>query len=186
MWDVWFLGQIEYSTVERLWIINEILKKIVVSFKFLFSEKATKIWKNLPLVLRLLSKYSCFVKTGLRFFQVFWPSHHVLTLKKSPREVIEGKKSKTCGCKKSSKYAFYSKEAWHALQKVSELSCEESFVSVTISIKNYLTKYGFVSKLVYTFWPAKTLCTYQDIFHSFKHHIGSGQHQKSRGKSAKP
>ena len=78
--------------------------------------------------------------------------------------------------------------------------------------------------------PAKTLCTYQDIFYSFKdhigvvnskktvqnplnsrgtffagwlyffgfdqflpyeffalkHHIGSGQHQKSRGKSAKP
>ena len=140
MWDVWFLGQIEYSTVEHLWIINEILKKIVVSFKFLFSEKATKIWKNLPLVLRLLSKYSCFVKTGLRFFQVFWPSHHVSTLKKSPREVIEGKKSKTCGCKKSSKYAFYSKEAWHALQKVSELSCEVSFDSVTISIKKLYYK----------------------------------------------
>ena len=38
--------------------------------KFSFSEKAKKIWKNLPLVLTLLSKNSCFVKTGGRFFQI--------------------------------------------------------------------------------------------------------------------
>ena len=38
-----------------------------------FSEKPTKIWKNLPLVLMLLSKHNCFVKTGGRFFQILWP-----------------------------------------------------------------------------------------------------------------
>ena len=37
-------------------------------WKSSFSEKATKIWKNIPLVLTLLSKNSCFVKTGGRFF----------------------------------------------------------------------------------------------------------------------
>ena len=50
--------------------------------KFSFSEKATKNWKNLPFVLTLLSKNSCFVKTGGRFFQILWPSHNVLTLLK--------------------------------------------------------------------------------------------------------
>ena len=35
-----------------------------------FSEKATKIWKILPLALMLLSKNSCFVKMGGRFFQI--------------------------------------------------------------------------------------------------------------------
>ena len=46
-----------------------------------FSEKATKIRKNLPLVLTLLSsKNNCFVKTSGRFFQILWPSHNVLTL----------------------------------------------------------------------------------------------------------
>ena len=49
--------------------------------KFSFSEKTTKIWKNLPLVLTLLSKNNCFVKTGGRFFQILWPSHNVWTLK---------------------------------------------------------------------------------------------------------
>ena len=49
--------------------------------KFSFSEKATKTWKNLPFVLTLLSKTSCFVKKGGRsFFQILWPSHNVLTL----------------------------------------------------------------------------------------------------------
>ena len=43
-----------------------------------------------------------------------------------------------------------------------------------------------VSKWVYNFWPANTLCAYQDIFHSFKHHIGGGQQQKSCTKSSKP
>ena len=43
--------------------------------KFRFSEKATKFEKNLPLVLTLLGKNSCFVKTGGRFFQILWPSH---------------------------------------------------------------------------------------------------------------
>ena len=48
--------------------------------KFSFSEKAQKIWKNLPLVLTLLSKSNCFVKTGGRFFQILWPSHNIWTL----------------------------------------------------------------------------------------------------------
>ena len=48
--------------------------------KFSFSEKATKIWKNLLLVLTLQSKNSCFVKTSVRFFPILWPSHNVLTL----------------------------------------------------------------------------------------------------------
>jgi hypothetical protein len=30
--------------------------------------------------LTLLSKNSCFVKTGGRFFQILWPSYNVLTL----------------------------------------------------------------------------------------------------------
>ena len=30
----------------------------------------------------LLSKNSCFVNTGWRFFQILWPSHNVLTLSK--------------------------------------------------------------------------------------------------------
>ena len=46
-----------------------------------FSEKATKVWKNLPLVLTLLSENNCFVKTSRRFFQNLWPSHNVWTLK---------------------------------------------------------------------------------------------------------
>ena len=48
--------------------------------KFSFPEKATKIWRKIPLVLTLLSKNSCFVKTGERFFQILWPSQNVLTL----------------------------------------------------------------------------------------------------------
>ena len=31
----------------------------------------------------LLSKNSCFVKTGGRFFQILWPSHNILTLSNS-------------------------------------------------------------------------------------------------------
>ena len=52
----------------------------LVVLKSSFSENATKLWKNLPLVLTLLSKNSCFVKTGGRFFPILWPSHNVLTL----------------------------------------------------------------------------------------------------------
>ena len=48
--------------------------------------------------------------------------------------------------------------------------------------QNHPSAFGFVSKWVYNFWPAKTLCTYQDIFHSFKHHIGGGQQQKTWAK----
>ena len=49
--------------------------------KFSFSEKATKFWKNLLLVLILLSKNSYFVKTGGRLFQTLLPCHNVWTLK---------------------------------------------------------------------------------------------------------
>ena len=44
-----------------------------------FSEKATKIWKNLPLVLMLLSKTSVLSKQVGDFFQTLWP-HNVWTL----------------------------------------------------------------------------------------------------------
>ena len=42
------------------------------------------------------------------------------------------------------------------------------------------TKDTKVFKWVYNFWPAKILCTYQDI------HIGGGQQQKNGAKSSKP
>ena len=41
-----------------------------VAVKSRFSEKATKIWKNIPLVLTLLSKKICFVITSERFFPI--------------------------------------------------------------------------------------------------------------------
>ena len=44
---------------------------IFLLLKFSFSEKATKIWNNLPLVLTLQSKNSCFVKTSGRFISKF-------------------------------------------------------------------------------------------------------------------
>ena len=37
-----------------------------------------------------------------------------------------------------------------------------------------------IGLLVYNFWPAKILCTYQDI------HTGGGQQQKNGAKSSKP
>ena len=55
-------------------------EELFVSVKFSFSEKGTKIRKNLPLVLMLLSENSCFAKTSGRFFPILWPSHNVLTL----------------------------------------------------------------------------------------------------------
>ena len=45
-----------------------------------FSENPQKNQKNLPIVLMLLSKNSCIVKTGGNFYQILWPSHNVLTL----------------------------------------------------------------------------------------------------------
>ena len=69
---------------EDTWIT---LKKWVLFlfFSYLqssFSEKATKLRKNLPLVLMLLSKNSCFVKSGGRLVQILWPSNNFLTLLK--------------------------------------------------------------------------------------------------------
>ena len=58
-----------------------------LEIKFSFSEKTTKIWKNLPLVLIVLSK-NCFVKTGGKFFQIFWPSHNIWTLKEHWMKLI--------------------------------------------------------------------------------------------------
>ena len=47
--------------------------------KFRFSEKTTKIWKNLPLILTVLSKH----QNKWEIFQILWPSHNnVLTLNK--------------------------------------------------------------------------------------------------------
>ena len=48
--------------------------------------KGHKNLKNLPLVLTLLSKNNCFVKTGWRFFQILWPSHNVWTLSIEPKK----------------------------------------------------------------------------------------------------
>ena len=45
-----------------------------------FSEKATKLGKNLALVMTPMSENNCFVETGGRFFQISWPSHNVVTL----------------------------------------------------------------------------------------------------------
>ena len=56
------------------------LHGVLSRLNFSFSEKATTFWKNLPFVLTLLSKDSCFVKTGGRFFQILWPSYNVWTL----------------------------------------------------------------------------------------------------------
>ena len=64
-----------------LYTPKQILVRISMQYlKFSFSEKATKIWKNLPIVLTLLSNNSCFVKKGGRFFQILQPSHNLLTL----------------------------------------------------------------------------------------------------------
>ena len=49
-----------------LWPIYYLPKYVVKSS---FSKKATKIWKNIQLVLTLLSKNNCFVKIGRRFFK---------------------------------------------------------------------------------------------------------------------
>ena len=58
---------------------EEKLRCLFFFWKSSFSEKVTKIWKNLPLILTLLSKNNCFVKPGGRFFQILWPSHNVGT-----------------------------------------------------------------------------------------------------------
>ena len=48
-------------------------------------KRPQKLKKNLPLALTLLSKNSCFVKTGGRFFQILWTSHNVLALRQKIR-----------------------------------------------------------------------------------------------------
>jgi hypothetical protein len=53
-------------------------------------------------------------------------------------------------------------------------------------LEKIFLKFLHSTKWVYDFLPAKNLCTYQDIFHSFKHHIGVGQQQKIWAKSFKP
>ena len=59
--------------------------------------KVHKNWKNLPLLLTLLSKNNCFVKTSGRFFQIFWPSYNVWTLKsRSANSEIISSKSISC------------------------------------------------------------------------------------------
>ena len=69
-------AKIKTKSADVLLKIITILKELFGSnFQFLlttikssFSEKAPKIWKNLPLVLTLLSRNSCFVKTDGEFF----------------------------------------------------------------------------------------------------------------------
>ena len=48
------------------------MKRETSEIKSSFSEKVTNIWKNLPLVLTVLSKNNCFVKTGGRLFQILY------------------------------------------------------------------------------------------------------------------
>ena len=57
------------------------IEKCNISQSSGFLRRPQKFEKNLLLVLTLLSKNSCFVKTGGRFFQILWPSYNVLTLK---------------------------------------------------------------------------------------------------------
>ena len=63
----------------RSWWVSAVEVLINIGFKFhsywsflkfSFSEKVTKIWKNLPLVLTLLSRNSCFVKEVADFFKL--------------------------------------------------------------------------------------------------------------------
>ena len=64
----------KYKAFFFLFDMDEAINSVLVSsikldmLKSSFSEKATKIWKNLPLGLTLLGKNRCFVKTGKRFF----------------------------------------------------------------------------------------------------------------------
>ena len=92
--DYWFMLfkiQNTVANIQKRNLFNSLLKPnyfkklsylhgVLSRLKFSFSEKATTFWKNLPLVLTLLSKDSCFVKTGGRFFQILWPSYNVWTL----------------------------------------------------------------------------------------------------------
>ena len=54
---------------------------LLLLVKSSFSEKATKIRKNIPLVMTQLSKNSSSVKTGGSFFEILCPPHNILTLK---------------------------------------------------------------------------------------------------------
>ena len=49
-----------------------------VKFSFNFLRRPQKFEKNLPLVLTLLSKNSCLVKTSGRFFPILW--HYLLIM----------------------------------------------------------------------------------------------------------
>ena len=53
----------------------------------LFYEGHKNLKKKVPLFFTLLSRNSCFVKTGGRFFQILWPSHNVSTLRKLKAKV---------------------------------------------------------------------------------------------------
>ena len=64
------------SAIIDRWLLEpEFLQKMLL-LKSSFSEKATKIWKNLPLVLMLLSKTAVLSKRMGDFFQILWSSHN--------------------------------------------------------------------------------------------------------------
>ena len=75
------------------WEVQQVIWLLLLKFRF--SEKATKTWNNLPLVLTLLSKNIGFAKTNGRFFQILWPSHNVWTLLpwmyKRPKKMFSNK-----------------------------------------------------------------------------------------------
>ena len=99
--------------------------------KFRFSEKATKIWKNISLVLTLLSKNRCFVKTDGRFFPILWPSHNILTLSKSAPIFAET-------CHQKDKYRLFS-QIFVAPLCASEI-CKEIMYS---QIRNHFANWAF-------------------------------------------
>ena len=63
-------GQRKSMKIVKIIFVSYKIWSKVHFFKQVFC-KAQKIWKNLPIVLTLLGKNSCFVKTGGRFFSNF-------------------------------------------------------------------------------------------------------------------
>ena len=57
----------------------EFFAETFLVLKFIYSEKATKIWNNLPLW-RYWVKTTVMSKQVGDFFQILWPSHNIWTL----------------------------------------------------------------------------------------------------------
>ena len=131
--------------LDMMW--HYFLLGVLSQIKSSFSEKATKIWKNLPLVLTLMSKNNFFVKTGGRFFQILWPSHNVWTL--------------------SDQFSKKAKSNWNLTELVEEFFAQSSiwiyfgFCRRTQSTKLWIQNYYKVA--FKTFVPSQL----HEIFHNF-------------------